>query len=280
MTEEPENPEVEEAPEAAQPEEAGEVKAETDASAEAASPESDEAEIEPTEAAGTDEEQAEEASADDPVRIPNLKGLIGRKIGMTQIFDDTGAAIPVTIIEAGPCYITQLRTHAKDGYNAVQLGLEEGSQKRLTGGQLGHLKRTNAPALKHLREFRVRNLGDLQEGEQVTVRVFEVGDRVDIVGTSKGRGFAGAIKRHGFHRGPKTHGQSDRERAPGSLGAGSTPGRTFKGRRGPGHMGSVRVSSQNLRVDLVDHERNLLGVRGSVPGPKGGLVMVKERRKQ
>ena len=304
MTEEPKNPEVEGGTEAAQPEEAAEgqaeveleQEAETDASSEAESRESDEveadtaeaaessdadeAEIEPTEEDGTDEEQGEEASADEPVRIPNLKGLIGRKIGMTQIFDDTGAAIPVTIIEAGPCIITQIRTHAKDGYNSVQLGFVEASQKRLTGGQLGHLKRTNAPPLKHLREFRVRNLGDLQEGEQVTVHVFEVGDRVDIVGTSKGRGFAGAIKRHGFHRGPKTHGQSDRERAPGSLGAGSTPGRTFKGRRGPGHMGSVRVSSQNLRIDLVDAERNLLGVRGSVPGPKGGLVMVKEVRKQ
>ena len=298
MTVEPENPEVEGGTEAAQPEEAAEgqaaeaqaaegqaeveleQEAETDASAEAESSDSDEAEIEPTEEAGTDEEQAEEASADEPVRIPNLKGLIGRKIGMTQIFDDTGAAIPVTIIEAGPCTITQIRTHAKDGYNSVQLGFVEASQKRLTGGQLGHLKRTNAPPLKYLREFRVRNLGDLQEGEQVTVQVFEVGDRVDIVGTSKGRGFAGAIKRHGFHRGPKTHGQSDRERAPGSLGAGSTPGRTFKGRRGPGHMGSVRVSSQNLRIDLVDLERNLLGVRGSVPGPKGGLVKVKEVRKQ
>ncbi len=243
-----------------------------------------EPEGEPTDEAGSADEQgeaSEEAPADEPVRIPKIKGLIGRKVGMTQIFDDTGAAIPVTIIEAGPCYITQIRTHAKDGYNSVQLGfMEETSQKRLTGGQLGHLKRTNAPALRHLREFRVRNLGDLQEGEQVTVQVFEVGDRVDVVGTSKGRGFAGAIKRHGFHRGPKTHGQSDRERAPGSHGAGSTPGRTFKGVKGPGHMGSVRVSSENLRVDLVDPERNLLGVRGSVPGPKGGLVMVKEGRKQ
>ncbi|MFV1858614.1 MAG: 50S ribosomal protein L3 [Anaerolineales bacterium] len=211
--------------------------------------------------------------------MPDLKGLIGRKVGMTQIFDDTGAAIPVTIIEAGPCFITQIRTHAKDGYNSVQLGLEETSQRRLTGGQLGHLKRTNAPPLRHLREFRVRNLGDLEEGERITVQVFHVGDRVDVVGTSKGRGFAGAIKRHGFHRGPKTHGQSDRERAPGSHGATSTPGRVFKGARGPGHMGSVRVSSQNLRVDLVDPERNLLGVRGSVPGPKGGLVLVKEGRK-
>ena len=222
----------------------------------------------------------DEADAEQPTRIPNLKGLIGRKIGMTQIFDDTGAAIPVTIIEAGPCFITQIRTHSKDGYNSVQLGLEETSQRRLTGGQLGHLKRTNAPPLRHLREFRMRNLGDLEEGERITVQVFQVGDRVDVVGTSKGRGFAGAIKRHGFHRGPKTHGQSDRERAPGSHGAGSTPGRTFKGVKGPGHMGSVRVSSQNLRVDLVDLERNLLGVRGSVPGPKGGLVLVKEGRKQ
>ncbi|MCZ6531084.1 MAG: 50S ribosomal protein L3 [Chloroflexi bacterium] len=212
--------------------------------------------------------------------MPDLKGLIGRKVGMTQIFDDTGAAIPVTIIEAGPCFITQIRTHAKDGYNSVQLGLEETSQRRLTGGQLGHLKRTNAPPLRHLREFRVRNLGDLEEGERITVQVFRVGDRVDVVGTSKGRGFAGAIKRHGFHRGPKTHGQSDRERAPGSHGAGSAPGRVFKGVKGPGHMGSVRVSSQNLRVDLVDLELNLLGVRGSVPGPKGGLVLVKEGRKQ
>lgn len=229
------------------------------------------------------EEVSEEAAVDDveePARIPDLKGLIGRKVGMTQIFDDTGAAIPVTIIEAGPCFITQIRTHAKDGYNSVQLGLEETSQRRLTGGQLGHLKRTNAPPLRYLREFRVRNLGDLEEGERITVQVFRVGDRVDVVGTSKGRGFAGAIKRHGFHRGPKTHGQSDRERAPGSHGAGSAPGRVFKGVKGPGHMGSVRVSSQNLRVDLVDLERNLLGVRGSVPGPKGGLVLVKEGRKQ
>ena len=226
------------------------------------------------------EEIEGEPEPEEPERIPNLKGLIGRKVGMTQIFDETGAAIPVTIIEAGPCYITQIRAHSKEGYNSVQLGLEETAQRHLTGGQLGHLKRTNAPPLRHLREFRVRNLGDLEEGEQVTVRVFQVGDRVDVVGTSKGRGFAGAIKRHGFHRGPKTHGQSDRERAPGSHGATSTPGRVFKGSRGPGHMGSVRVSSQNLRVDLVDPERNLLGVRGSVPGPKGGLVMVKEGRKQ
>jgi large subunit ribosomal protein L3 len=305
MAEEPENlseeAETEAETEAAQDsaaEEVAEVEAQEDSETEAELPPEAESKADLEEApadttdqgatpadeqAATEEpkdEEVEEADVEEPARIPNLKGLIGRKIGMTQIFDDTGAAIPVTIIEAGPCYITQIRTHAKDGYNAVQLGLEETSQRRLTGGQLGHLKRTDAPPLRHLREIRLRNLGDLKEGEQVTVRVFEVGDRVDVVGTSKGRGFAGAIKRHGFHRGPKTHGQSDRERAPGSHGATSTPGRVFKGARGPGHMGSVRVSSQNLRVDLVDPERNLLGVRGSVPGPKGGLVLVKEGRKQ
>ncbi|GMR11083.1 MAG: hypothetical protein BMS9Abin28_1907 [Anaerolineae bacterium] len=290
MAKEAVNPEAEPETEAAQDsaaEQAVEVQAQdepepkSDSEASAAAGSSSDSEDEPSEA-DAQEEVSEEAADDveEPPRIPDLKGLIGRKVGMTQIFDDTGAAIPVTIIEAGPCFITQIRTHAKDGYNSVQLGLEETSQRRLTGGQLGHLKRTNAPPLRHLREFRVRNLGDLEEGERVTVQVFHVGDRVDVVGTSKGRGFAGAIKRHGFHRGPKTHGQSDRERAPGSHGATSTPGRVFKGARGPGHMGSVRVSSQNLRVDLVDPERNLLGVRGSVPGPKGGLVLVKEGRKQ
>jgi len=301
MPEKPDNPEAEaeteaksEAAQDSAAEEATEIQAADAPQPEADAETSSEAESsadpeDKPEAAGTPDEpdeigeeatDGESQGADEPARIPNIKGLIGRKVGMTQIFDDTGAALPVTIIEAGPCFITQIRTHQKDGYNAVQLGLEETSQRRLTGGQLGHLKRTNAPPLKHLREFRVRNLGDLEEGERVTVQVFQVGDRVDVVGTSKGRGFAGAIKRHGFHRGPKTHGQSDRERAPGSHGAGSTPGRVFKGVKGPGHMGSVRVSSQNLRVDLVDPERNLLGVRGSVPGPKGGLVMVKERRKQ
>jgi len=297
MTEEPENLEPEVKTEAAQPDADAEVEAQgepelegeplekAEPAEEAVGEAADEVELVVEQEELADEEasgepKGEESAADEPARIPNLKGLIGRKVGMTQIFDDTGAAIPVTIIEAGPCYITQIRTHAKDGYNSVQLGLEEASQRRLTGGQLGHLKRTNAPALRHLREFRVRNLGDLQEGEQVTVQVFQVGDRVDVVGTSKGRGFAGAIKRHGFHRGPKTHGQSDRERAPGSHGATSTPGRVFKGAKGPGHMGSVRVSSQNLRIDLVDAERNLLGVRGSIPGPKGGLVMVKEGSKQ
>nr|NIO40613.1 50S ribosomal protein L3 [Burkholderiales bacterium] len=152
--------------------------------------------------------------------------------------------------------------------------------RRLTGGQLGHLTRTNLPPLRFLREFRIKGSKGIKEGDKLTVEVFEVGDRVDIVGLSKGKGFAGAIKRHGFRRQPKTHGQSDRERAPGSSGATSTPGRVFKGSRGPGHMGAMRVTSQNLRIELIDSERNLIGVRGSVPGPRGGVVTLKLARKQ
>lgn len=209
-----------------------------------------------------------------------MKGLIGKKVGMTQIFDESGAVQPVTLIEAGPCYVTQIRKEARDGYSAIQLGFGEAKPRRLTGGQLGHLKRSKLPPLRFLREFRVREAGSLKNGDKITVEAFAIGDRVDVVGTSKGRGFQGGVKRYGFRGGPKTHGQSDRQRAPGSHGATSTPGRVFKGSRGPGHMGNERVSSQNLRVEFVDLERNLLGVKGSVPGPRGGLVVVKEARKQ
>jgi len=208
-----------------------------------------------------------------------LKGLIGKKIGMTQIFDDNGVAIPVTVIEAGPCYVTQVRTPEKDGYNAVQLGFREVKTKRLTGGQLGHLKRNTLPPLRILREFRVKN-PELNEGDQVTVSVFAVGEKVDVVGTSMGKGFQGGMKRYHFRGGPKTHGQSDRQRSPGSRSSGTTPGRVYKGARGPGHMGNDRVTAQGLKVVLVDAERNLIGVRGSVPGAKGGLVLIKEARKQ
>ena len=159
-----------------------------------------------------------------------LKGLIGKKIGMTQIFDDGGTAIPVTLIEAGPCYVTQVRTIDNDGYSSVQLGFEEIKPKRLTGGQLGHLKRNNVPPLRFLREFREKN-PEVNEGQTVTVKdIFTVGDQVDIVGTSKGKGFQGTVKRYHFRGGPKSHGQSDRERAPGSRGLTTTPGRVFKGR--------------------------------------------------
>lgn len=209
-----------------------------------------------------------------------MRGLLGKKIGMTQIFDETGGVVPITLIEAGPCYVTQIRKIENDGYTAVQLGFEEIKPKRLTGGQLGHLKRNDLPPLRYIREFRFGPVDEVAEGDKLTVELFAVGDNVDVIGTTKGKGFAGGVKRYGFGGGPRTHGQSDRQRAPGSHGSTTTPGRVFKGSRGPGHMGSVRVTSQNLLVALVDAERNLIGVRGSVPGPRGGLVMVKEARKQ
>jgi large subunit ribosomal protein L3 len=208
-----------------------------------------------------------------------LKGLIGKKVGMTQIFDTAGVAIPVTLIEAGPCYVTQVRRPEQDGYSAVQLGFDEVKPKRLTGGQIGHLKRNNLPPLRFLREFREKN-PELKEGDKLTVDVFQIGEHVDVVGTSKGKGFQGGVKRYHFRGGPKTHGQSDRNRAPGSRGSGTTPGRVYKGARGPGHMGDERVTVQNLKIVLVDAERNLLGVRGAVPGAKGGVVMIKAVRKQ
>jgi large subunit ribosomal protein L3 len=210
-----------------------------------------------------------------------MKGMIGKKVGMTQIFDEKGNAIPVTVIQAGPCYVTQVRAQDRDGYVAVQLGYSETKPSRLTQGQLGHLRRNNLPALRHLREFRVREGGNIEftEGQEIKVDVFNKGELVDIIATSKGRGFAGAIKRHGFHRGPKTHGQSDRERAPGSVGQCQFPGKTLKGQRMAGRMGNDRVTIQNLEVMLVDVERNLLAVKGSVPGTKNGIVMIRPARR-
>lgn len=207
-----------------------------------------------------------------------LKGLIGKKIGMTQIFDENGAAIPVTLIEAGPCYVTQVRTPEKEKYSAVQLGFGESKPKHLTGGQLGHLKMTEAPPLRFLREFRVED-SELKPGDKLTVEVFEVNDIVDVTGTSKGKGFAGVMKRHNFKGGPATHGQSDRQRSPGSIGATSGVSRVFKGKKMPGHMGNVRVTIQNQKIVYIDTERNLLGVSGAVPGSKGGLVVIREARK-
>ena len=208
-----------------------------------------------------------------------IKGLIGKKIGMTQIFDENGAAVPVTLIEAGPCFVTQIRTVEKEGYSAVQLGFEEVKPKRLTGGEIGHLKRSNLPPLKFIREFRSKEV-ELKEGDKLDAAVFTVGEKVDVSGTSKGKGFAGAVKRYHFRGGPKTHGQSDRLRGPGSRGSTTTPGRVYKGTRGPGHMGNDSVTAQNLKVVLVDAERNVVGVNGSVPGARGGLVVIKESRKQ
>jgi large subunit ribosomal protein L3 len=208
-----------------------------------------------------------------------VKAILGRKVGMTQVFNEQGEAIPATVIEAGPCYVSQMKTLEQDGYRAVQLAFEELKPQRLSGGEKGHLARNELPALRHLREFRLRGDEGIEEGQRVLVDVFEVGDRVDVVGTSKGRGFAGVVKRYGFRGGPRTHGQSDRQRAPGSIGATTTPGRVWKGQRMPGRMGGVRVTAQNLRVEAVDPERNLLAVRGSVPGAKGGFLMIKQARK-
>ncbi len=208
-----------------------------------------------------------------------LKGLIGKKVGMSQIFDERGVAYPVTLIEAGPCYVTQIRRPESEGYSAVQLGYSETHPKRLTGGELGHLKVANLPPLRFLREFRTKSL-DVSVGDVMKADVFSVGERVDVIGTSKGKGFAGGVKRFHFAGGPKTHGQSDRHRAPGSNGSGTTPGRVYKGSRRPGHMGDDRVTVQSLKVVLVDAERNLIGVHGAVPGSKGGLVIINEARKQ
>ena len=208
-----------------------------------------------------------------------LKGLIGKKIGMTQIFDETGAAVPVTLIEAGPCYVTQVRLPEKEGYAAVQFGFEEAKPKRITSGELGHLKKNELPPLRFLREFRIKNT-EYKVGDKVTVDVFGLGERVDVIGTSKGKGFAGVVKKYHFKGHFETHGTSDRVRAPGSSSSTTTPGRVYKGTRRASHMGSDRVTAQGLKVVLVDAERNLIGVHGAVPGPRGGLVMIQDARKQ
>lgn len=207
-----------------------------------------------------------------------MKGILGKKVGMTQVFSDEGEAIPVTVIEAGPCYVTQICTQENDGYRAVQLGFEEVKPKRLTKAELGHLEKAGLPALRYVREFRMddEELDEYELGQRLDVSVFEPGQLVDVTGKSKGRGFAGAVKRHGFKRQPKTHGQSDRERAPGAAGAGTDPGRVFKGKRMPGRMGNDRVTIQNLEVVIVDPERNLLAVKGSVPGARNGLLTIRE----
>lgn len=209
-----------------------------------------------------------------------MKGILGKKVGMTQIFDENGNVIPVTLIEAGPCYVTQRKTTESDGYNAIQVGFDEIHENRVTKPQKGHLEKTGSPAVRYMREFRVENPDDYEDGQKIDVSIFEVGEKVDVIGTSKGKGFAGGVKRWHFRGGPKTHGQSDRWRAPGSAGAGSSPGRIFKGVKMAGRMGNERVTVQNLRVALVDADKNLIAVRGAIPGGKNGLVIVHEAAKK
>ena len=200
-----------------------------------------------------------------------IAGLLGRKIGMTHLFGADSQVVPVTVLEIGPCIVTQVRTAARDKYDAVQIGF--GAAKQLNQPARGHLKRSGAQ-VRHLREFSTTDASELEVGQTLTVAQFQEGDLVDIASTTKGRGFQGVMKRHGFSGGPKTHGQSDRARAPGSIGAGTYPGRVVKGKRMPGHMGNRRVTARKLRVEKVDAERNLLIVRGAVPGARRTLVAV------
>ena len=202
------------------------------------------------------------------------KALIGKKVGMTQIFDENGTVIPVTVIEAGPCVVAQVKTLENDGYEAVQLGFGEVKEKHLNKPVKGHFAKANVTAKKHLREFRLDSIEGIKVGDELKADVFAAGEKVDVQGTSKGKGFQGVIKRHGQHRGPMGHG-SMYHRRPGSMGATSTPGRVFKGKKLPGHMGRVTITIQNLDVVRVDMDKNVLLVKGSVPGPKGAILKIK-----
>ena len=204
-----------------------------------------------------------------------MKAIIGKKVGMTQIFDENGRVIPVTVIEAGPCVVVQKKTAEKDGYNAVQLGFEDVPERKLTKPERGHLDKANVGPKKYLREFPLDNAETLNAGDLVKADTFAQGDFVDVTGTSKGHGYQGVIKRHGAHRLKESHGSGPVGRHPGSMGPSTDPSRVFKGKIGAGHMGVDRVTVQNLEVVRVDPERNLLAVCGAVPGPKGGLVTVK-----
>ena len=202
-----------------------------------------------------------------------MAAILGKKLGMTQVFQEDGRVERVSVVEAGPCHVTGIRTRDRDGYEAVQLAFGDVREKRLTRAELGHLRKADAPPLRHLAEFR-DEAGELQVGEQVTVEAFEKGQTVKVSGTSKGKGFQGTVKRHNFSRGPVTHG-SHNVRAPGSIGASATPSRVLPGRRLPGQMGGGRVTQRGLRVVDVVPEQNLLLLRGSVPGPRGGTVEIR-----
>ena len=207
------------------------------------------------------------------------KAIIGKKVGMTQIFDESGKVIPVTVIEAGPCVVTQKKTTEKDGYNAVQLGFEDVKESKLTKPELGHLKKAEVALKKHLKEFRVEKAAEMNVGDEIKASVFAVGDKVDVTGISKGHGYAGVVKRHGAQRTPTSHGGGPVHRHAGSMGSGTDPSRIFKGKIGAGHMGVDQVTVENLDVVQVDPELNMLVIRGAIPGPKGGLVYVKSTAK-
>jgi large subunit ribosomal protein L3 len=205
-----------------------------------------------------------------------IPGIIGKKLGMTQVFNDNGKVEAVTVIEAGPCSVTQVKTPAKEGYAAVQLGF--GTAKRLSKAEQGHIKELGK--FQYLREFRADDAETIKVGDKIDVSQFQPGETLDVVGVSKGKGFAGGVKRHGFHGGPKTHGQSDRHRAPGAVGSTTTPGRVLKGLHMAGHMGDERVTSRKLKVYKADVEKNLLIVKGTVPGSRNGLLLISKTTKR
>ena len=204
-----------------------------------------------------------------------VSGLLGKKLGQTRVFNNAGRAVHVTLLEAGPCLVVQRKTVEQDGYDAVQLGYGERKQSRCTRGEIGHFKTAGVDPKKVLREFRIDDSSELKAGDQIAADIFEAGERVDVTGVSKGRGFAGVQKRHGFKGGPGGHG-SHFHRAPGSIGQSADPARVYKGKRMPGQMGNKRVTAQNLEVVEVDTQKNLILVRGAVPGAVGGVVVVKK----
>lgn len=207
------------------------------------------------------------------------KAIIGKKVGMTQIFDEMGKVIPVTVIEAGPCVVTQKKTVEKEGYNAVQLGYESVAEKKLSQPEAGHLKKAGVEMMKHLKEFKLENAAELNVGDVIKADTFAEGDKVDVTGISKGHGFAGSVKRHGTHIQKMSHGGGPVHRHSGSMGSSTDPSRIFKGKNMPGHMGVEQVTVQNLDIVKVDAELNMLVIRGAIPGPKGGLVYVKSTAK-
>jgi len=204
-----------------------------------------------------------------------VKAIIGKKAGMTQIFDDNGKVIPVTVIEAGPCVVVQKKTGEKDGYDAVQLGFQEIKERKLSKPELGHIKKAGVQAVKHLKEFRLDDISAFNVGDELKADVFSEGDRIDVTGTSKGKGFSGVIKRHGAGRGRMSHGGGPVHRHAGSMGAGTDPSRIFKGKMGAGQMGAEQVTIQNLDVVKVDANLNMIAVRGAIPGPRGSIVYLK-----
>ncbi len=224
------------------------------------------------------QDRAEESVVDNDIAVPeapgSMPGLLGRKIGMTTVYDDSGRANAVTMVEVGPCVVTQVKTEQRDGYQAVQIGFVRAKKTNMP--LRGHFERAGG-TYQHVQEFHVSDLGEFEVGQEIRANVFEAGDAIKVTGRSKGKGFAGGVKRHGFAGGPKTHGQSDRHRAPGSVGAGTYPGRVWPGTRMAGHMGDRRVTTRGLSVAAVDAARNYILVKGPVPGARNSIVRIEKQ---